>query len=78
MIDEILENIETMIRSTSLETVALVLILATVVLSLTTSMLAVFEVWEAARIVATMTMISLLMAFVSLAVGLLLNKGGWV
>lgn len=78
MIDEILENIETMIRSTSLETVALVLILATVVLALTTSMLAVFEVWDVARGIATATMVSLLMAFVSLAVGLLLNKGGWV
>lgn len=77
MIDEITDNIRRMIRHASLETVALLMILMTVVLSLTASILAIFEVWYGARVVATMTMVALMVAFILLAIGLLLNRGEW-
>ena len=77
MIDDIASNIRRMIRHASFEAVALIMILTTVVLSLTASILAIFEVWSAVRVVATFTIVSLMVSFILLAVGLLLNRGEW-
>ena len=78
MIDDITDNVRRIIRHASLEAVALIMILVTVVLSLTSSILSIFELWAASRITATATMVSLMASFILLAIGLLLNRGEWL
>ena len=77
MIDEIKDNIRNIADSSWLESTILVVILVTVVLSLTASIFSIFELWTASRIVATMTMISLMVSFILLTIRLLLNRGEW-
>lgn len=77
MIDELKDNIRHVANSSSLEATALIVILVTVILSLTASILAIFELWTAARVVATLTMISLMVSFILLTIRLLLNRGEW-
>ena len=77
MIDEIKDNIRNIADSSWLESTILIVILVTVVLSLTASIFSIFELWTASRIVATMTMISLMVSFILLTIRLLLNRGEW-
>jgi hypothetical protein len=78
MIDDITDNVRRIIRHASLEAVALIMILVTVILSLTSSIMSIFELWTASRITATATMVSLMASFILLAIGLLLNRGEWL
>jgi hypothetical protein len=77
MIDDIKDNIRDIANSSMLETTALLVILATIIMSLTASILTIFELWTASRVVATLTMISLMVSFILLTIRLLLNRGEW-
>jgi len=76
-IETLTENVPDMVRSMSLETFGLIMILVTVVLSLTATILTIFELWMIARAVATLTVICLVVAFISLSVHLLFFRDDW-
>jgi len=68
MLDTITEGIPDRLRSWTLKTYGLLAVLMTAVLSLTASILTVFEFYGTSRVFATATLIVLAMACVTLAI----------
>lgn len=68
MLDEITEGIPDRLRSWTLRTYGLIAILITAVLSITASILTIFELYGAARIFATATVIDSTVSAVILAI----------
>ena len=68
MLDGITEGIPDRLKSWSLRTYGLVLVLITAVLSITASILTIFEIYDAARIFATATVIGSALSAVILTI----------
>ena len=68
MIDGITEGIPDALRSWSLRTYGLIFVLLTAVLSITASILVIFEIYGAARIFATATVIGSALSAVILTI----------
>jgi len=75
MLDIITEGIPDRLKSWSLKTYGLLAALAAVVLSLTGSILTIFEIYGAARVFATATVIVLAVACVVLAIWAIFFEG---
>lgn len=76
-LETLTENVPDMVRSMSLETFGLIMILVTVVMSLTATIFTIFELWMVAKVVATITIVCLVVAFVSLSIDILFFKEDW-
>ena len=68
MLDAITEGIPDRLRSWTLKTYGLIAVLIAAVLSITASILTIFEIYGVARIFATMTMVVLAIACVVLSI----------
>ena len=68
MLDDIIEGIPDRLRSWTLKTYGLIAVLVTAVLSITASILTVFEIYGTARVFATATLIMLALACVVLSI----------
>lgn len=66
--ENIHDNIYDRIEKLTLETLGLIFVLVTVILALVTTVLVIFEIYGAARLIATFTLINMAGAFVSLGV----------
>lgn len=66
--ENIHDNIYDVIQNITLESFGLVMVLVTVILSLITTVLVIFEQYSAGRLFATFTLITMAGAFVSLGV----------
>ena len=66
--ENIHDNIYDVIQNITLESFGLVMVLVTVILSLITTVLVIFEVFGIGRIFATFTLVAMAGAFVSLGV----------
>lgn len=66
--ENIHDNIYDVIQNITLESFGLVMVLVTVILSLITTVLVIFEQYSAGRLFATFTLVAMAAAFVSLGV----------